>query len=67
MRDHTLDGFFFDDDDHDRNGHFFGFDDDDNGEFEQEFEGREVTFAPENETACDQAVQQSSAGSSWGW
>jgi hypothetical protein len=66
MRDHTLDGFFFDDD-HARNGHFFGFGDNDNGEFEQEFEGPEVTFAPENETACDQAVQQSSAASSWGW
>jgi hypothetical protein len=67
-------GFFFDDDDNhiptlrDRDGHFFGFSgDDDNGEFEQEFEGPEVTFAPENETACDQAVQQSSAASSWGW
>ena len=32
-----------------------------------EFEGGEITFAPENETACDQAVQQSSAASSWGW
>jgi hypothetical protein len=33
-------------------------------EFEQEFEGPEIEFAPENETACDQAVQQSSAASS---
>jgi len=57
-------GFFFDDDDNERNGHFFGSFDDDNGEFEQEFEGPEVTFAPENETACEQAVQQSSAASS---
>ena len=32
-----------------------------------EFEGMEVTFAPENETACEQAVQQSAAASSWGW
>ncbi len=32
-----------------------------------EFEGGEITFAPENETACDQAVQQSAAASSWGW
>ncbi len=29
-----------------------------------EFEGGEIEFAPENETACDQAVQQSSAASS---
>ncbi len=33
-------------------------------EFEQEFEGPEFEFAPENETACEQAVQQSSAASS---
>jgi hypothetical protein len=66
-------GFFFDDDDnhvelfgHDDNDDwFFGHDDD--GEFEQEFEGPEVIFAPENETGCEQAVQQSSAASSWGW
>jgi hypothetical protein len=32
-----------------------------------EFEGGEISFAPENETACDQAVQQSAAASSWGW
>ncbi len=34
-----------------------------------EFEGMEVSFAPENETACEQAVQQSAAASSswWGW
>ncbi len=32
------------------------------------FEGGEITFAPENETVCDQAVQQSAAASSWwGW
>jgi len=31
-----------------------------------EFEGGEISFAPENETACDQAVQQSAAASSWG-
>ncbi len=36
-------------------------------EFEQEFEGPEIEFAPENETACEQAVQQSAAASSWGW
>src|SRR5215218_7950986 len=35
-------------------------------EFEQEFEGPEIEFAPENETACEQAVQQSAAASSWG-
>ncbi len=32
-----------------------------------EFAGGELTFAPENETACEQAVQQSAAASSWGW
>jgi len=34
---------------------------------DNEFEGPETEFAPENETECDQAVQQSSAASSWGW
>ena len=32
-----------------------------------EFGGGEFEFAPENETACEQAVQQSAAASSWGW
>ena len=32
-----------------------------------EFGGGEISFAPENETACEQAVQQSAAASSWGW
>ena len=36
-------------------------------EFEQEFAGPETAFAPENETACEQAVQQSAAASSWSW
>ena len=36
----------------------------DNPEFEQEFEGPEIEFAPENETGCEQAVQQSAAASS---
>jgi hypothetical protein len=36
-------------------------------EFEQEFAGPETEFAPENETACEQAVQQSAAASSWSW
>ncbi len=37
-------------------------------EFEQEFAGPEFEFAPENETACEQAVQQAAAASSsWGW
>jgi hypothetical protein len=36
----------------------------DQGEFEQEFEGPETEFGPENETACEQAVQQSAAASS---
>jgi|SRR5215217_7504991 len=46
---------------------FFGFGDNDNGQFEQEFRGPEVTFDGENETACDQEVQQAAAASSWGW
>ena len=32
-----------------------------------EFAGGELEFAPENETGCEQAVQQSAAASSWGW
>ena len=49
-------------DHNDHNDHFGFFDDGDN-----EFSGPEVTFAPENETACDQAVQQSAAASSTWW
>jgi hypothetical protein len=37
------------------------------GEFEQEFEGPEFEFAPENETACEQDVQQAAAASSSWW
>jgi hypothetical protein len=33
-------------------------------EFEQEFAGPETEFGPENETACEQAVQQAAAASS---
>ncbi len=33
-------------------------------EFEQEFEGPETEFAPENGTECEQAVQQAAAASS---
>src|SRR5829696_6350206 len=33
-------------------------------EFEQEFEGPETEFAPANETACEQAVQQAASASS---
>ncbi len=36
----------------------------DNPELEQEFEPPEFEFAPENETACEQAVQQAAAASS---
>ena len=32
-----------------------------------EFGGGEFEFAPENETACEQDVEQASAASSWGW
>jgi len=34
---------------------------------DNEFEGPETEFAPENATECEQAVQQSAAASSWGW
>src|SRR5215203_5075156 len=44
------------------NGFFFG---NGNNNGDLEFEGPEITFAPQNETTCDQAVQQSSAASSW--
>ena len=33
-------------------------------EFSQGFGGQSLSFAPENETACEQAVQQSAAASS---
>ena len=32
-----------------------------------EFGAGELEFAPENETACEQEVQQAAAASSWGW
>jgi hypothetical protein len=32
-----------------------------------EFGGGEFGFGPENETACEQDVEQASAASSWGW
>ena len=32
-----------------------------------EFDGGEFGFGPENETACEQDVEQASAASSWGW
>ena len=31
------------------------------------FGGPGISFAPENETACEQEVQQAAAASSWGW
>ncbi|HEX2098449.1 MAG TPA: hypothetical protein VHF46_05270 [Rubrobacteraceae bacterium] len=36
----------------------------DNPELEQEWEGPEIEFAPENATECEQAVQQAAAASS---
>ena len=39
----------------------------DNPESSSGFGGQGLSFAPENETACEQAVQQSAAASSWGW
>ena len=60
------DGFGFDDDDdwwnHDDDGFVVRHD---NGEFDSEFSGGELTFAPENETSCEQAVQQAAAASSF--
>jgi len=53
---------FDDDNDRDHNGFSFGGR---NGDVE--FSGPEVTFAPENETACEQDVEQAAAASSWGW
>ena|SRR5215204_4416749 len=50
----------------DRNDGFFFGDRNNNNNGDLEFRGPEVTFAPQNETACDQEVQQSSAASSWG-
>src|SRR5215204_4096717 len=55
-----------DDDDffvRDRNRDFFDFGDRNNNIGDLEFSGPEVTFAPENETTCDQDVEQASAAS----
>ena len=49
------------DDDDDRDRVFFGGAQAD----DIEFSGPEVTFAPENETSCEQDVEQASAASSW--
>src|SRR5215204_2538639 len=32
-----------------------------------ELSGPEIEFAPENETSCEQDVEQAAAASSWGW
>jgi len=48
-------------------GGFFVRDDNDNNNGDNEFRGPDVTFSPENETACDQGVEQAAAASSWGW
>ncbi len=42
-----------------------GFTQYDLGEAENELEGPEIEFAPENATECEQAVQQAAAASSW--
>ncbi len=39
----------------------------DNPESSSGFGGPSLSFAPENATECEQAVQQSAAASSWGW
>ena len=36
-------------------------------EFSGGFGGTGISFAPENGTECEQAVQQAAAASSWGW
>src|SRR5215204_3794477 len=60
---HDDDNDWWDDDD-DRDRVFFGGADAD----DIEFSGPEVTFAPSNETSCDQSVEQAAAASSsWGW
>ena len=56
------DSFFNDNRDH---GFFFG--DGNNNTGDLEFSGPEVTFAPENETSCEQDVEQSAAASSFWW
>jgi hypothetical protein len=43
-----------------------GFTQYDLGEAENELEGPEIEFAPENATECEQAVQQAAAASSFG-
>jgi hypothetical protein len=57
------DGFFdfFDNDDGPYDDRFR---DDDDGDWEIDIEGPEITFAPENETTCEQTVQQASSASS---
>ena len=62
-----------DDNNHDDDDDWWNHDDDDdnfdfsndNGEFDGEFSGGEFDFAPENETSCEQAVQQAAAASSF--
>ena len=65
-------GFDDDDNNHDDDDWWNHDDDDDNfdfsndnGEFASEFSGGEFDFAPENETSCEQAVQQAAAASSF--
>jgi|SRR5215204_469412 len=67
-RDHNWNWWHHDDndwwDDDDRDRVFFGGAEAD----DIEFNGPDVTFAPENETTCDQSVEQAAAASStWGW
>ena len=63
-RDH---GFFFDGDrDRHRDDGFFFGDGNNNNNGDLEFSGPEITFAPENETTCEQDVEQAAAASSWG-
>ena len=59
---HDDDNDWWDDDD-DRDRVFFGGAEAD----DIEFSGPEVTFAPSNETSCEQDVEQAAAASSWGW
>jgi len=60
------DDFFGFDRDRRRDHGFFDFGNGNNNNGDLEFSGPEVTFAPENETTCDQDVEQAAAASSWG-
>ena len=61
-RHHDDDDIFVFDRDRDNDRVFFG----DARVDDIDFRGPDVTFAPQNETTCDQDVEQAAAASSWG-